>query len=228
MRSISLIRVTLVLLLTAAPAFAQETPSDASLKLPKYPLRLHILAADDTHKTARMQPNACAGMMPEMTGGVGGGEAGGGCQSSSGTLSFGGDDDFSGGGRGDLVLPPKDTRGLQFTYEGCPRVRVLPGFQSLQARWKKNGKSLEVLVPSDAISHQDGPLPTQKCTFKVTMRDFVYLRVRNGSILQVSQDAYWKKPALRMYLSGGSEVLERRTPPTVTVKELVPSTKPGS
>ena len=220
MRSVFVVKVGLSLFIaaTAVPAIAQDAPADAPVKPGKYPLRLHVLASDDTHKTVRMQPNACAGSMPEMSGGAGGGEVGGGCQSNSGTLSFGGDDDFAGAGRGDLMVPPRDTQGFQFTYEGCPRVRVLPGFSSLQARWKKPGKTLEVLIPSDAIGHQDGPLPTQKCTFKVKLHEYVYLRMHSGSLLQVSQDAYWKKPSLRMFLSGGTEVLQQRVQPTELIK----------
>jgi hypothetical protein len=144
------------------------------------------------------------------------------CSTGGSTSSFGGSDDFSGAGRADLVTPPSGTEALNFTYEGCPRVRVPPGFQGLQARWKKPGK-LEVLVPSDAIAGGNNPPPTQRCTFTVTTHEFVYLRLRDGSILNVSQEAYLRKPALRVFLSGPPETLQSRPPSTVSVKQLMSS-----
>ena len=220
MRMLTLHSLVLLGLLGATACDAQEAP-DA--KASRYPLRLHILAADDTHKTVRMQPNACSGTVPDFSGGA----AGSGqdpCASSDGSLSFGGDDDFSGGGRADLVSPPTLTQGLSFSYEGCSRVRVAAGFSALPARWKKPGRKLEVVIPTDDLTHGDGPLPTQKCTLKVTLHEFVYLRMRSGKMVQISQADYWKKPALRAYLSGGSLGLQERVPPVVTVKEIA---KPG-
>ena len=52
----------------------------------------------------------------------------------------------------------------------------------------------------------------QRCTLKLTTQPFVYLRMQNGALLRVSQEAYNKKPALRMFLSGGAETLQRRNP----------------
>jgi hypothetical protein len=114
------------------------------------------------------------------------------------------DDDpvFSGAGRGDLVSPPLTTQGLSFQYDNCSRVRVHPGFQSLPARWKKPGQRLEVLIPSDEIPQEGRPLPPVRCTFTVTMHDFVYLLLRNGKLIEVSQEDYRERPALRMFLSG--------------------------
>jgi hypothetical protein len=129
---------------------AQTPPARPS----KYPLRLHVLAIDDTHKTPRMQPNWCSLTVADV-GGNPGTAAGGSdpCANSSGTLSFGGDDDFTGAGRADLVTVPNfSTQALSFNYDGCSRVRVLAGFQGLQARWKKPGRKLEVLIPTDAIA----------------------------------------------------------------------------
>jgi hypothetical protein len=77
-----------------------------------------------------------------------------------------------------------------------------------------------VLVPTDAVVAGNRPLPTQKCTVTVTLRDFVYLRLRSGAMVEVSQQAYWKRPALRVFLSGGTKTLETRSPPVVSVKEL--------
>ncbi len=194
-------------------ANAQETPRPLDLppapaaKPAKYPLRLHVLASDEFHKTVRMQPQYDSASVPDVSSGV---AAGGGGGNTSSYTSFGGDDDFSGKGRGDLVSPPKTTQGVSFSYDGCPRIRVLAGFQGLQARWKTPGKKLEVLLPSEGIPVDDKPLPKEKCTLKVTMHEYVYLKVRTGAIVQVSQEDYWKKPALRMFLSGGVQKLEVR------------------
>ncbi len=171
----------------------------------RWPLRLHILSIDDAHRTIRMQPNWSSGSFPDVSG------AGTIASDSGGSSSLGGgDDDFSGTGRADLVTPPDGTVGLDFTYEGCSRVRVPSGFQGLEARWIKPGSKLEVMIPTDAVT--DGPSPRQRCTLKLTTQSFVYLRMRNGAILRVSQEAYNKKPSLRIFLSGGAEVLQRRTP----------------
>lgn len=169
-----------------------------------WPLRLHILAIDDTHRTVRMQPNWSSGSMPDVSGDSVS------MPSSEGSLTLGGGaDDFSGAGRADLVTPPNGTVGLNFTYEGCSRVRVPPGFQGLEARWTKAGSKLEVKIPTDAV--EDGPSATERCTLKLVTQPFVYLRMRNGTILRVDEDAYSKKPSLRIFLSGGSETLQRRT-----------------
>ena len=171
----------------------------------KWPLRLHVLAIDDTHKTVRMQPNWDSGSLPDPTDDVTG------PSSSPGSRTLGGgSDDFSGAGRADLVTPPNGTAGLTFEYEGCSRVRVAPGFQGLEARWIKPGSKLQVMIPTEAVT--DGTVPMQRCTLKVVTQNFVYLRLPNGAILRVSQEAYSRKPSLRMFLSGGSEALKRRAP----------------
>ncbi len=190
----------------AAACPGQAAGQDATPADTKWPLRLHILAIDDTHRTVRMQPNWSAGSMPDFSGGDVSMP-----QSESSLTLGGGDDDFSGAGRADLVTPPNgSTMGLDFTYEGCPRVRVPPGFQGLEARWKKSGSKLEVMIPTDGFT--DGPPRVQRCTLKMVTQPFVYLRMRNGAILRVSPEAYRKKPSLRVFLSGGSETLQRRAP----------------
>jgi len=215
--------LALVLGAVAVPGSAQDA------KPSKFPLRLHVLAIDDTHVTVRMQPNWCGGSVPSFGGDLGGstGEQGIPCGGggNGGYTSFGGDDDLSGSGRGDLVTPPGgNTQGLNFSYEGCSRVRVAPGFHSLPARWKKRGQ-LEVVIPTDSITGEDRPMPTQKCTFKVKLQEFVYLRTSTGALLKVTQEAYIQKPSLRKFLSGGSETLQPRVPPTVSVKQLVKPTQ---
>jgi hypothetical protein len=120
------------------------------------------------------------------------------------------DPEYSGIGRGDLVSPPSITQALTFTYDNCTRIRVRPGFQSLPARWKKPGKKLEVVIPSDDIPAGDRPLPPIKCSLTVTLHPFVYLLLRNGRLIEVSQEDYWKKPVLRAFLSGGTPTVQQR------------------
>jgi len=228
MRMQDLFRGSLLLSLASLgliPCLAQDAQAA------KYPLRLHVLAIDDTRPTLRLQPNWCSTSIPDMTGGDLSGASGSGGQGASAcgsnSASFGGEDDYSGSGRGDLVTPPAGTQALSFSYDGCTRVRVPPGFQGLPARWKRPGK-LEVLIPSDAIAADDRRAPTRKCTFTAKLQEFVYLRLRNGALLKVSQDAYMRKPALRVFLSGGSETLQARAPgagPTVSVKQLMNAPK---
>jgi hypothetical protein len=212
-----LLRAALLLSLGCVAGHAQ----DAARKAARYPLRLHVLAIDDAHPTVRLQPNWCSLTVADIGGNTGTASAGNGdpC-ANSGSMGFGGDDDFSGAGRGDLVSPPSGTQALSFTYEGCSRMRIPAGFQALPARWKKPGTKLEVLVPTDAIVAGDRPLPTEKCTVTVTLRDFVYLRLRSGALVEVTREAYWNRPALRTFLSGGMQTLETRSPPVVSVKEL--------
>jgi len=185
----------------------------------KYPLRIHVLATDESHKTPRMSPgdsvvcDQIEGMIDSISPNPGGpisltGLSGDPCslhpEMVTGRLLNVTDDDpvFSGAGRGDLVSPPLTTQGLSFQYDNCSRVRVHPGFQSLPARWKKPGQRLEVLIPSDEIPQEGRPLPPVRCTFTVTMHDFVYLLLRNGKLIEVSQEDYRERPALRMFLSG--------------------------
>ncbi len=207
--SLPLLRVA-ILSFVALPvllAGAQETPAPV-VKPPKYPLKFHVLASDEAHLTVRFQPQYDSANAPDVSSGVAAGGGGGGGTSSYTT--FGSDDDFSGRGRGDLVTPPSATAGVNFTYEGCNRVRVPAGFQSLPARWKVPGKKLEVLFPSQEIPDGDKPLKREKCTLKVTMQSFIYLRVKTGKLIQVSQEDYFKKPSLRMFLSGPTETLQKR------------------
>jgi hypothetical protein len=207
--------------LCAAPAGARKP------NLAKYPLRVHVLASDETHKTPRMSPaesvvcDEIAGMMDSISPNQGGPISLSGISSDpcslhpeivSGRLLNVGDEDpeFSGEGRGDLVSPPTTTQGVTFKYDNCVRVRVHPGFESLPARWRKQGKKLEVLIPSDDIPVNGRPLPPVKCSFNVTLHDFIYLLLRNGKIVEVSQEVYQARPALRDFLSGRPETIQRR------------------
>jgi hypothetical protein len=49
-----------------------------------------------------------------------------------------------------------------------------------------------------------------RCSLDVTLHDFVYLLLRNGKIVEVTQDAYWQKPALRVFLSGVAVAVQPR------------------
>jgi hypothetical protein len=65
-------------------------------------------------------------------------------------------------------------------------------------------------MPSDDIPVSGRPLPPVKCSLKVELHDFVYLLLRNGKIVEVAQDVYWQKPALRVFLSGVAETVQPR------------------
>ncbi len=192
----------LAMCLAARPLCLGQSPAQPAVA--KYPLRLHILAVDDTHRTVRMQPNWSSGSMPDVSGGDLT------PSSNSGATLGGGSDDFSGSGRADLVTPPDQTGGVNFTYEGCSRIRVAAGFQGLEARWTRPGAKLEVVIPTEAI--KDGPVPMARCTLKVVPQEFIYLRLHTGVLVRVSPEAYAKKPSLRIFLSGPPESLKRRTP----------------
>ena len=214
--------------LCAAPVAARNP------KPPKYPLHVHVLAADESHKSPRMSPGDAAAcdaiddMLSSISPNPGGpisltGLSGDPCslhpEMVTGRLLDLGDDApvFSGAGRADLVTPPAGTQGFNFHYDDCSRIRVRPGFQSLAARWKQPGKKLEVLVPSDEIPVNGRPLKPVKCTFAVTMHDYVYLLLRNGNVTQVSQEVYWRRPALRVFLTGMAQTMQPRTPPQFTI-----------
>jgi hypothetical protein len=213
--------VALLVWVCAAPAGARGP------NLARYPLRVHVLASDGTHKTQRIGPaesvvcDSIDDMLSSIDPGPEGpitlsGVSGDPCSLhpeivAGRLLDLQGEDPvYSGEGRGDLVSPPATTQALTFNYDDCTRVRVRPGFQSLPARWKKPGKTLEVLIPSDDIPASGRPLPPVKCSFTVTLHDFVYLLLRNGRLVEVSQEDYWKRPVLRVLLSGGAPTVQQR------------------
>jgi hypothetical protein len=197
-------------------------------KLAKYPLRVHVLASDETHMSERMSPGAAAACDsiedilgaagpgvggPVSLSGLGGGDP---CslhpEMVTGRLLNIQDYDpvFSGAGRADLVTPPAGTVGFSFKYDNCSRVRVLTGFRSMPARWKKPGQTLEVLVPNDDIPKNGKPLQPVRCTMSVTVHDFVYLLLPSGKMVEVAKEDYWRRPALREFLSGRTVVVQQR------------------
>ncbi len=214
-----------------AVAASARTPD-----LAKYPLRVHIIAADRTDREERMKPGesvACDGI-DDMASSISPNPDGpvtlsgvfsdpctfGATEVAGRQLDVNNGYFYSGEGRADLVAPPGSTQGISFRYRNCGRVRVLPGFQSLPARWKKPGQ-LEVLLPSDEIP-VDGREPRpERCTLTATVHDFVYLLLRNGQVFQVSQEVYWKYPAMRTFLRGNPETVEQRVKEfTVPVSQM--------
>ena len=207
-------------------SLSAQTVGSHAPKPSHYPLRVHILASDASFKTPRMSPgdsavcDAIDGILdtvspspygPVTLTGVSGDPCSLHPEMVTGSL-FDLDEDpvFSGEGRADLVSPPTTTQGFSFHYDNCGRMRVNTAFQSLPARWKEPGKKLEVIIPSDEIPTNGRPLKPQRCTLTVTMHDFVYLLLRNGAIIQISQEDYWKKPVLRAFLTSTVQTVQKR------------------
>lgn len=211
--------VGLAMLLLSSP-MAARTPDPA-----KYPLRVHIIAADRTDRVERMKPGqsvACdsiddmvSSIDPNPDGpvsltGVFSDPCTFGAMSVAGRqLDINNGYIYSGEGRADLVAPPGSTQGISFQYRNCERIRVLPGFQSLPARWKRPGQ-LEVILPSDEIPVNGREPRPERCMLTTTLHDFVYLLLHNGAVVQVSQDAYWSHPAMRAFLRGNPETVQQR------------------
>jgi len=219
-----ILALILIASLSTAPAGAR------SPKPSKYPLRVHVLAVGEAQREDRMSPSgaiACDAIDDMLTSssdssdgtisGIGiSGIFGDPCSFNTGPMAgrllyVQSEQSYLGEGRGDLVSPPNRTQAISFQYKDCYRVRAQPGFQSLPARWKKPGQVLEVLIPSDSIPVAGRPMPMAKCSFTVTQHDFVYLLLPPGRLIEVSQEVYWAKPALRVFLSGGTQTVQRRT-----------------
>jgi hypothetical protein len=193
--------------------------------LAKYPLRVHIIAADRTDRVERMKPGesvACdaindmvSSISPNPDGPVTlTGVFSDPCSFHADVvvgrqLSVNNGYVYSGEGRADVVAPPRTTQGLSFRYRNCGRLRVMPGFQSLPARWKKPGV-LEVLLPSDEIPVNGREPRPERCTLTATVHDFVYLLLHSGAVVEVSQEAYWSHPGMRAFLRGNPETVAQR------------------
>jgi len=81
---------------------------------------------------------------------------------------------FFGQGRANLVLSP-GAEGVDFSYVGCPsRINIL---EPLAAKWKKQDKELEVLIPQAKPGQRPDPnnLHFDKCDVKVVPRDYVFV-----------------------------------------------------
>jgi hypothetical protein len=82
--------------------------------------------------------------------------------------------DVDGEGRANLyenALP----HGLDFSYSCSTRLMVSPGFETYMARWKKQGRVLEILMP--VMGGKPGDM--NSCELKVNVKDSVYVR-HNG------------------------------------------------
>jgi hypothetical protein len=199
------LRILPLILLAAVAAQASTRGPDLS----KYPLRIHVLISNSGSSSPNITLSSGGPIgIDSDTGFSDPGEIDSGV---SGGWFQGLYTEYYGAGWADLVSPPVTTQALRFTYDHCDsRVHVGTGFQSLSARWKKQGKQLEVLVPTEAIPGKNHTHPFDKCTFNVAMHDGVYLMMRNGKLIQVSQQDYAKKPALRAYISAPTSALEPR------------------
>ena len=83
-------------------------------------------------------------------------------------------DETQGDGRANLY-ENSEARGLDFNYQCSYKVRASFGYETYPARWKKQGKTLVVLMP---IFGQSGKFFT--CDFNADMKDFAYAEGKNG------------------------------------------------
>jgi hypothetical protein len=184
--------------------------------LTKYPLRIQVLAAS-AHASIAKDPFKNSGP-PQIEGAD---------IPSSGSMGAELDYNttiFNGKGWGNLVSTDVP-EALTFTYESClNRIPITVSKEPLAARWKKLRKkqraTMEVLVPIDVIPSAKHPANADKprfakCDLPVILHTYVFLRLRNGSIIKVSHDAYVKKPALHEFAENPVPTLkERENPPS--------------
>ena len=83
-------------------------------------------------------------------------------------------DETQGDGRANLY-ENGEARGLDFNYQCSYKVRASFGYETYPARWKKQGKTLVVLMP---IFGQAGKFFT--CDFNADMKDFAYASSKDG------------------------------------------------
>ena len=202
----------LPLILVLATGAAHAAPDPAN-----YPLRLQVLGS-----TARthLPTNPFAG------GGSGGGEGmdipnlmGSGPELERDSTPV-----FYGQGWADFFFP-EGPQALTFTYDNCAnRIAASMPHAPLFARWKTvdkvTGKPtvLEVLVPLEIQPDTRHPdrLDKQrftKCDIPITFHNYVFLRLRDGSITRVTRQAYAKKPSLSQFVDGAGPTLQPRVPP---------------
>lgn len=82
-------------------------------------------------------------------------------------------DEVDGEGRANLY-ENSEPRGFDFSYHCSDRLRASAGFETYLARWKKQGQTLEILLPVFGK-----PGASESCELKVLMKDTAYFR-RNG------------------------------------------------
>lgn len=83
-------------------------------------------------------------------------------------------DEAQGDGRANLY-ENGEARGLDFNYQCSYKIRSSFGYETYPARWKKQGRTLVVLLP---IFGQSGKFFT--CDFNTDMKDFAYAQGRDG------------------------------------------------
>ena len=113
-------------------------------------------------------------------------------------------------GRANLFDEQGVPHGVEFTYDCQDHLMASTATEAYPARWKKPGKRLEVLMPSDDIPEGGRPLRPVRCSLDVTLHDFVYLLLPNGKLVEVSKDVYQARPALRLFLRGHQETVQQR------------------
>lgn len=69
-----------------------------------------------------------------------------------------------------------EPRGFEYSYRCAERLRNSSGFETFMARWKKQGRTLEILLPK-----MGNPGSMDSCQLKVEMKDFAYWW-HNGAI----------------------------------------------
>jgi len=87
--------------------------------------------------------------------------------------SYGALETVDGEGRANLY-ENGEPRGFDFSYRCSVRLRVSPGFETYMARWKKEGREIEILLPEFGK-----PGAAESCDLKVLMKDTTYFR-HNG------------------------------------------------
>jgi hypothetical protein len=84
-------------------------------------------------------------------------------------------DEVDGEGRANLYENGAP-RGFEFSYRCGDRLRASPGYETYMARWKKSGRTLEVLLPQFGK-----PGAFDSCEMQVDMKDSVYFK-HNGML----------------------------------------------
>lgn len=184
--------------------------------LTKYPLRIQVLAAT-AHASIAKNPFGGSGA-PQIEGADLPSASAMGAELDYNTTIF------DGHGWGNLVSTDVP-QALTFTYNSClNRIPVTVSKEPLVARWKKLRKrqwaTMEVLVPMDVVPSAKHPAQTDKvryakCDLPVILHTYVFIRLKSGSIMRVTHDAYVAKPALHQFAEGPVPTLRPRetTPP---------------
>ena len=79
-----------------------------------------------------------------------------------------------------------EPRGFDFSYRCGERLRASAGYETYLARWKKPGRTLEILQPQFGK-----PGAFDSCDLDVLMKDSAYIR-HNGLLDEESADRYKK------------------------------------